>query len=90
MNADKTEILICGSIQKLNNVSIDYLGVTLDRTLSFSEHVRKTKAKLAARNNLLQKLANSKWGADPVTLRTTSLALCYSTAEYAAPAWKRS
>ena len=67
-----------------------YLGVTLDRTLSFKEHARKTKEKVATRNNLLSKLANSSWGANPQTLRTTALALSYSTAEYCAPVWARS
>lgn len=67
-----------------------YLGVTLDRTLSFKEHINKTRGKVATRNNLLQKLTCSKWGADPHTLRTTAMALCYSTAEYAAPVWERS
>ena len=67
-----------------------YLGVTLDRTLSYAEHTRKTKGKTATRNNLLAKLANSSWGADPVTLRTTALALSYSTAEYCCPVWGRS
>ena len=67
-----------------------YLGVTLDRTLSFNEHTRKVKAKVASRNNLLGKLANSKWGADPKTLRTSALALAYSTAEYCAPVWEKS
>ena len=38
-----------------------YLGVTLDRTLSYSTHITKVKAKTAARNNVLRKLANSKW-----------------------------
>lgn len=67
-----------------------YLGVTLDRTLSFKTHIDKTKAKVSARNNLLQKLTCSKWGADPNTLRSTALTLCYSAAEYAAPVWERS
>ena len=39
---------------------------------------------------LLKKLANSKWGTNARTIRTTALALCYSTAEYAAPVWARS
>ena len=73
-----------------NNSFPVYLGVTLDRTLSFDQHVKKTKAKMATRNNLLGKLANSKWGADPKTLRTTALALCYSSAEYCSPVWARS
>ncbi|KAK4311281.1 hypothetical protein Pmani_016968 [Petrolisthes manimaculis] len=67
-----------------------YQGVTLDRTLSFKEHITKLRAKLSTRNNLLSKLANSSWGADPKTLRNTALALCYSTAEYCAPVWARS
>ena len=67
-----------------------YLGVTLDRTLSFRVHVRNLKEKLSSRNNLISKLANSSWGADPKTIKTSVLALCYSTAEYCAPAWTRS
>ena len=67
-----------------------YLGVTLDRSLTYKEHVAKTKAKAGARNSILKKLANSRWGTDANTIRTTALALCYSTAEYAAPVWCRS
>ena len=67
-----------------------YLGVTLDRTLSYKEHMHNTKMKVATRNNLLRKLSNSKWGANASTIRTTALALCYSVAEYAAPVWARS
>ena len=43
--------------------------------------------KVATRNNLLWKLANSKWGTSASTIRTTTRALCYSVAEYAAPVW---
>ena len=67
-----------------------YLGVTLDRTLSYKEHIHKLKCKTSARNNILRKLSNTKWGAKPATIKTTSLALSYSTAEYACPVWKRS
>ena len=67
-----------------------YLGVTLDRTLSFKEHTQKLKQKVSSRNNLLSKLANTSWGADPETLRQTAIALCYSVAEYCAPVWARS
>ena len=68
-----------------------YLGVTLDRTLSYKEHIHNTKMKVATRNNILRKLStNSKWGANASTMRTTALALCYSVAEYAAPVWARS
>ena len=67
-----------------------YLGVTLDRTLSYNEHIHNTKMKVITRNNLLRKLSNSKWGANASTIRITALALCYSVAEYAAPVWARS
>ena len=50
----------------------------------------KTKKKVSARNSILKKLANSKWGTDASTIRTTALALCYSAAEYACPVWGRS
>jgi len=66
-----------------------YLGVTLDRTLSFREHLTKTARQLKNRNNLLMKLAGSSWGANTETLRTSIMALCYSVAEYCAPVWSR-
>ena len=46
--------------------------------------------KVATQNNLLNKLANSRWGTNARTIRTTAFAFCYSTAEYAAPVWERS
>ena len=67
-----------------------YLGVTLDRTLSYKTHIHNTKMKVATRNNLLKKLANSRLGTNARTIRTTALALCYSNAEYAAPVWEMS
>ena len=59
-----------------------YLGVTLDRTLSYREHLTKTARKLKNRNNLLMKLAGSTWGASANTLWSSAPALCYSAAEY--------
>ena len=59
-------------------------------TLSYKTHRHNTKMKVATRNKLLKKLANSRWGRNARTIRTTALALCYSTTEYAAPVWERS
>ena len=42
------------------------------------------------RNNILKKLTNSKWGCMPHTLRTSTLAPCYTVAKYACPVWSRS
>ena len=46
--------------------------------------------KVNTRNNIIRKLANSKWGCRASTLRSSCLALCYSAAEYACPVWARS
>ena len=45
-----------------------YLLVTLDRTLSYKQHIEKAKGKVRTRKNLLHKLANSSWGANYFTL----------------------
>ena len=73
-----------------NTTHLKYPGVTLDRSLSYKQHIQNTKMKVATRNNLLTKLVTSKWGANPSTIRTTALALSYSTAEYAVPVWASS
>ena len=76
---------------RLNFVSTPkYLGVTLDRSLTFHEHAKATAQKTQARVSLLKKLAGTGWGANFTTLRTSTLALAFSTAEYAAPAWSHS
>ena len=46
--------------------------------------------KLTSRVELLRRLAGSGWGAGATTLRTATLALVHSTAEYCAPVWCRS
>ena len=46
--------------------------------------------KVNARNNIIRKLANSKWRCRASTLRSSCFALCYSAAEYACPVWERS
>ena len=46
--------------------------------------------KVNARNNIIRKLDNSKWGCKATALRPRCLALCYSATEYACPVWARS
>ncbi|UYV76074.1 hypothetical protein LAZ67_13002415 [Cordylochernes scorpioides] len=67
-----------------------YLGVTLDRSLTFRQHLEKTRDKLKTRNNIMTRLAGTTWGCSADTLRTSALALVYSVAEYCAPVWERS
>ena len=59
-----------------------YLGITLDRSLTYRNHCMKTRAKLSSRNNLLRKRHGTNWGACPHTMRTPASALCLSVAEY--------
>lgn len=67
-----------------------YLGVTLDRTLSYKEHLTKLSHKVAARNNILHKLSGTSWGASADCLRLSGISLVYSAAEYCAPVWLES
>ena len=66
-----------------------YLGVKLDRSLTFRHHLEALRKKLSTRVTLLRRLAGLGWGAGAKTLRTAALSLVYSTAEYCAPVWCR-
>ena len=67
-----------------------YLGVKLDRSLTFRHHLEALCKKLTTRIALMKRLAGSGWGAGAKTLHTAALSLVYSTAEYCAPVWCRS
>lgn len=73
-----------------HNSTPKYLGVTLDRTLSFKEHLQRTAEKLKTRNNIIQKLCGTTWGSSASVLRSSALGLVYSAAEYASPVWLNS
>ena len=64
--------------------------VTLDRSLTYRRHLESLRKKLTSRVALLRRLAGSGWGAGATTLRTATLVLVHSTAEYCAPVWCRS
>ena len=67
-----------------------YLGVKLDRSLTFRYHLVALRKKLSSRVTLLRRLVGSGWGAGAKTQRIATLSLVYSTAEYCAPVWCRS
>ena len=64
-----------------------YLGVKLDRSLTFRHHLVALRKKLSSRVTLLRRLVGSGLGAGAKTLRIATLSLVYSTAEYCAPVW---
>ena len=67
-----------------------YLGVTLDRSITYRRHLESLRKKLTSRVALLRRLAGSGWGAGATTLSTATLSLVHSTAEHCAPVWCRS
>ena len=67
-----------------------YLGVKLDRSLTFRHHLVALCKKLSSRATLLRRIVGSGWGAGAKTLRIATLSLVYSTAEYCSPVWCRS
>lgn len=83
------EVQFCGETVKYNPTP-KYLGIPIDRSLTYNEHATKLCAKIRTRCNIIQKLAGTTWGATAETLRTSSLALIYSTAEYCCPVWSHS
>jgi hypothetical protein len=54
-----------------------YLGVTLDRTLTFKSHLEKAAKIVSSPVNLVRKLAGTKWRMNAQTLRTASPAFVY-------------
>jgi len=48
-----------------------YLGITLDRTLTFKINREKIKMKVATRNNLIRKLIGTTWGPPATTNHST-------------------
>ena len=67
-----------------------YLGVKLDKSFTFRHHLVALHKKLSSHVTLLRRLVGSGWSAGAKTLRTATLSLVHSTAEYCAPVWCRS
>ena len=64
-----------------------YLGVKLDRSLTFCYRLVALCKKLSLRVTMLRRLVGSGWGTGAKKLRTADLFLVYSTAEYYTPVW---
>ena len=64
-----------------------FLGVKLDRQLTYRQHLECLPFKVSARNNLIRCLVGTSWCAKTSTLRISALAVAYSAAERAVPTW---
>ena len=66
------------------------MGITLDRTLTYKNHLDQLSQKVSARNNLLRRLSGQTWGASFNVIQTSAESLVYAPAEYCAPTWSHS
>ena len=67
-----------------------YVGVTLDRSLTYCRQLELRRKKLTSRVAHLRRLVGFGWGAGATTLRTATLALVHSIAKSCSPVWCRS
>ena len=65
-----------------------FLGVILDRTLCFQDHVKAVTDRVNDRCKLLFCLASRSWGWKKHNLRRIYIAMHRSIMDYAAPAWQ--
>ena len=70
-----------------HNPQHKYLGVKLDKLLTYRQHIEGLRVQVMARNNFIRCLSVSTWSANAKTLRTAALAIVYSSAEHATPIW---
>ena len=56
----------------------------------WTERCREDQKESRNKKQHIPQTKNLKWGANPTTLRSSTLALCYSAAGYACPMWERS
>ena len=64
-----------------------FLGITFDRTLSFSKHVSSLKAKFLPRLKALRCISASSWGPSKESLSLLNKAFLRSLLIYASPGW---
>lgn len=73
-----------------HNFAPKYLGVNLDRSLTYNDFLTKRAAKIKTRNNMIHSLAGTTWGANANCLRQSAMSLVIPVAEYCAPTWLNS
>ena len=86
--AIKLKVTLAGEVL-VHDFAPKYLGVTLERSLTYRKHTENVRDILKSRCNIISKLAGTDWGAPPPVLRTSAIALVYSVAEYCMPVWGR-
>ena len=70
------------------NPNPKFLGVYLDRTLSFAGHVKYVTDKARSRNRMLASLSTKKWGWKKKSMKRVFTTMQRSVMDYAAAAWQ--
>ena len=79
-------LLLLGSRLRFNPTPT-FLGVTFERTLSFSKHVSSLKAKFFPRLKALRCISASSWGPSKESLSLLNKSSLRSLLTYASPGW---
>ena len=79
-------LLLLGSRLRFNP-TLTFLGVTFDRTLSFSKHVSSLKAKFFPRLKAIRYIPASSWGPSKESLSLVYKSFLRSLFTYASPGW---
>ena len=79
-------LLLLGSRLRFNSTPT-FLGVTFDRTLSFTKHVSSLKAKFFPRLKALRSISASSWGPSKESLSLLYKSFLRSFLTYASPGW---
>ena len=72
------------------NKTPEYLGITLDCTISYHQHLLNTRVKVTKYRHLLKRLSSNNYGGDFTTSSTSELPFYFSLAEYCCPIWSQS
>ena len=82
----QSNFLLLGSCLRFNPTPT-FLGITFDRTLSFSKHVSSLKAKFFPRLKALRCISASSWGPSKESLSVLYKSFLRSLLTYASPGW---
>ena len=70
------------------NPNPKFLGIELDRTLSFQKHIKTVTGKVVGKCKMLAALSTKTWGWQKKNMRSVYITAVRSIMDYAAPAWQ--
>ena len=80
-SAPVPQLLLKGSQLNVEN-TIKFLGMTLDKTLTWGPHIKKLKQKVRKSMDILKVVSSQNWGADRTCLLRLYESLCKSKLDY--------